>query len=243
MVRRTARRGLLRVGDHELCDSAERRVGQARAFLHFAGVEGVVVVAPCALDGVVLRGVGLDQDASRGLGSPGSACDLGEELKGALGGAEIGVVQPDIREHDTHELHARKVVPLGHHLGSDQDIDLVVVEAPQSLLGMASALRGVAVEASGSRSRKSDADLLLEPLGPHSKERGVGSAARPAFVRRGLGMVAVVAPEVVLAGVKDQRNLAVRTVFGVAAVEAEDLRGEAPPIEEEDRLAAILESL
>ena len=107
---------------------------------------------------------------------------------------------------------------------------------------MASAARGVAVETSRSRPRKSDADLFFEPLGPHSEERGVGSAARPAFVRRRLGVVAVVAPEIVLARVKDQRNLAVGTVFGMAAVEAEDLRGEAPPIEEEDRLAAILES-
>ena len=108
---------------------------------------------------------------------------------------------------------------------------------------MASAVRGVAVEASGSCSRKSDADLFLEPLGPHSEESGVWGSAGPAFLRRRLGVVAVVTSEIVLAGMKDQRNLAVRTVFGVAAVEAEDLRGEAPPIEEEDRLAAIFESL
>ena len=94
---------------------------------------------------------GLHHHAPRLAAAPGAARHLGEELEGALGGAEVGQVEAEVRVHDADQADAREVVALGDHLGADHDVDAPLAERAQHALGGAAAARDVAVEARDAR--------------------------------------------------------------------------------------------
>ena len=77
-------------------------------------------------DGVVLRGVGLDDDAAAEGAAPSTAGEgLVEELEGAFAGAEVGEMEGDVRGDDADECDERDVEALRYHLGADEDVRLV----------------------------------------------------------------------------------------------------------------------
>ena len=63
------------------------------------------------------------------MASPGdvaaarAAGDLREQLERALGRAEVGQPEADVRRDDADERHAREIVALGDHLRADEDVD------------------------------------------------------------------------------------------------------------------------
>ena len=84
-------------------EAAERRVSELAAELDLALVHRAVVVGGGGLDGVVLRRVGLDDDAAAARPAAGAAGDLLQELERALAGAEVREVQSDVGGDDADE--------------------------------------------------------------------------------------------------------------------------------------------
>ena len=68
--------------------------------------------------------VRLDDDFAFDVTASGAAGDLGEELKGAFAGAEVGHVEGEIGVDDSDERDVREVQSLRDHLRADEDIDL-----------------------------------------------------------------------------------------------------------------------
>jgi len=135
----------------------------------FLGIEVLVVVVEHGPDRVVVGIEGLDDDSSWRAGAPRAPCNLGEQLKGSLGGSEVGKVETDVGDDDTHQAYLRKVMTLGDHLGTHHDVDRPVVEAVKHALRVTAFSRGVAVESCNPRLGKLAADLLFEPLGPDTQ--------------------------------------------------------------------------
>ena len=67
----------------------------------------------------MLRVISFDEDFAGKFATAGAACDLREQLKGALGGAEIGKRETQIGGDDSYESDALKIVALGDHLRAD----------------------------------------------------------------------------------------------------------------------------
>ena len=68
--------------------------------------------------------IGLNDNLS-GQGSPaGPTGDLREELEGSLAGPVIGNVQGQVGGENSDQGHPGKIVTLGNHLRSDQEVDI-----------------------------------------------------------------------------------------------------------------------
>jgi len=203
------------------------------------GVEALVVVLHDGRDGVVVGHEGLHDHAAGNDIPPGSSRDLGQELKRALGRTKVGHVEADVGRHHTDERHARKVVTLGHHLGADEDVEFAFAEVAQYAGHEPATARAVAVEPRDACVGESALHLFFEPLGADPEQRRLGcSAPRALFWRRDL-MVAVMADQMLFGGVIGERDVAVGATFGVAALEAEDLRRESAAVQEKDDLPAL----
>ena len=106
---------------------------------------GVVLLAR-VLDAVVMGIDGL-HDRLAGLDSPpGTPRHLRQQLKRPLRRAEIGETQPDVGRHDPDERHAGKIVPLGDHLRTDEDVDSAGRHRSKNIGRCALATHGVAIE-------------------------------------------------------------------------------------------------
>ena len=196
----------------------------------------MVVVRLGAPDRVVLGPEGLDDDLARQVRPPGPAGHLGEELKGPLRGAEIRKVEPHVRRHHPHQGEAGEVVPLGHHLGPDEDVDLPPPHPAQDAVVGPGPAGGVPVEAADPRPREPGAGGLLDPFGPEAEEpHAVAPAPRAPPGGRG-GEVAEVALEAAPRHVEGERGRAVRALGRRTAVPAEDDRGEPPAVQEQKGL-------
>ena len=121
------------------------------AVLHLLFDEGVEVVLGRALDGVVVRVVGLHQDVAGQLAASGASGDLGEQLEDALGGAEVRQAESIVRADDPDKRDAVDVVALGDHLRADEQVDLAAVQAHEQALHVEAAADGVAVHAADAR--------------------------------------------------------------------------------------------
>ena len=80
----------------------------------------IVVVGQRPIEGVV-RILGLDQHFAGQVGPPAAPADLHQLGEEALGSAEIGGEQSGIGADGADQCQPRKIVPLGQHLGTDQD--------------------------------------------------------------------------------------------------------------------------
>src|SRR5215469_18563387 len=85
---------------------------------HLLIVKTLVIVALCELDGVVLRMKCLQNDPAGHLPTASASRDLGQQLKGALGGAKIGKPQGIVGAHHAYQSDAVHVVSFGDHLRS-----------------------------------------------------------------------------------------------------------------------------
>ena len=87
------------------------------------------------------------------------------------------------------------------------------------------------------------AHLLLDALGAEAEQRSVGRAAARAALGRRAAVLAVVAAQRAVGRVVDEPDVAVGAALGVAALEAQDPRREAAPVQEQDRLRARAQRL
>src|SRR5262245_42063963 len=101
--------------------------------------KGHDVVTNRELDCVMIRVERLDEDPSWRVTAAGPAGDLDEELKRSLRRAEIRDRKGCVRVDHAHERDVREIVPLRHHLGSDEDVDLSSSNACEDLLDLLTA--------------------------------------------------------------------------------------------------------
>ncbi len=67
--------------------------------------------------------MGLQITDAAALIAPGAPDHLIQQLPGALGGARITITEPEIGIDHTDQIEPGKMMPLGHELGADDDID------------------------------------------------------------------------------------------------------------------------
>src|SRR5688572_12788837 len=155
---------VLAVAEEKAGQADERRVAVMTPEVDLFGKECLVVVAGGGLDGVVLRGVALDDDARAGSAPPRAAGDLGQQAEGALPGAKIGEVQASIGVDDPDGGDAGEIKALGHHLGADNDIDVASLDLAQQPIRAAGASHRVLVPAEDPRRGKDATHLGFDPL-------------------------------------------------------------------------------
>src|SRR6185503_20036519 len=127
--------------------------------LQLALVERDVILPACELDAVMLRIQRLNDRLARTLAASGSPRDLGQQLEGPLGGAEIGHPEADVGRHDAYEGDPRKVVPLRDHLRADEDVDVALAELGPQCRERAFAADRIAVQPREAGGRPQPGDL------------------------------------------------------------------------------------
>ena len=192
----------------------------------------------------MLGHIGLDQAAAGNDLAAGAPRHLIEKLKGAFGGARVGMGEAKIGVDHADECEAREVVALGHELGADDDVDLAVLDLAQGLAEIADARGQVARQQHAARLGKEGGDLLVDALdaGPARHERMLGPAIRAGFGDRHEG-AAMVAFEPAAEAVLDQPRRAVGAFEFEAAIPADGDRRIAAPVQKEERLLAARQSL
>jgi hypothetical protein len=106
----------------------------------------------------------------RHVAAPGAPGHLGEELKGALGGAKIGHPEADIGGDHAHQRHVGNVVALGDHLRAHEDVVIALAEFVEDGLVLALAGDGVAVEAGDAGGGEGAVQILLDFFGPQPRK-------------------------------------------------------------------------
>src|SRR6185437_14624823 len=101
---------------------------------------------------------------------------------------------------------------------------------------------GIAIDTGHTGVRQQRLHLRLDALGAIAELLEERTRAFPAGLRQRHRVVAVVAARAADPLVDGQRDAAVRTLEGVAALAAEDGRREASPVQEQDRLLAALDA-
>ena len=84
----------------------------------------------------VIREVGLDQYHPWFLGASGASGHLHQLRKQTFRRPEIRAEQGTIRVDHPDQRQVGEVVPLGDHLGADEDVDLAPRDARQDGLGL-----------------------------------------------------------------------------------------------------------
>ncbi len=136
---------------------------------------------PRELHGGTVRRVGLDEDLALRFAAAGAAGDLGEQLEGALGGAEVGQVEREVGIEHADQGDVGEVESLGDHLGADEDVELLAAEVAQGVAELVLALHGVGVHPGDAGGREDGADGFLGALGAVAAEADGGIAAGLAF--------------------------------------------------------------
>ncbi len=114
-----------------LTSEMKRRIAHLAAELQLALVERREVLPAGELNAVVIGIQRLHNRFARLLAASGAPGHLGQQLKRALGGAEIGDAESDVGRDHADQRHPRKVVAFRNHLGADQDVDVAVAESRQ----------------------------------------------------------------------------------------------------------------
>ena len=135
------------------------------------------------------------------------------------------------------------MVPLGHHLGADENLDGAGRERTQRVLKTGSPAHGVAVENRRRYIGQKAPEVVGDLFGAGAdRVKKVASALR-AVRRRPLSVATVMAAEIARSLVDDQRHRARRTLDAMAAVAAEVDRRPSPALHEQDRLLATFHGL
>jgi len=222
-----------------MTDVSERRIAQRLSIPDLLGVEAFVVVLNNRLNGVMIGEEGLDDDPPEGVCSASATRNLGQELKRSLGCSKVWHVEPDIGGDYANQSNAREVVSFGNHLRADQDIHLARLERGQHTLYVAPLSGGVPIHSRRSGRLETGTDFFFQSLGARPQQSGVGISASPATLRRDFFESAVVAAKLMGARVIHQGDVAFGAAFGMSAVEAENLSGEASPIQKQHGLATL----
>ena len=202
-------------------------------------IERLAVAGDDRLHHRVLGRRGLDERTARAAHAAGPPGHLRQELKGALGGAEVAMRQGDIGIDHADEPQQREIVALRHQLGADHDVGFAARDGLELLAQALDPAENVARQHRHARIREALGDLLGEPLdaGAAGDEAVLGGALRTGFRPR-LGVAAMMADELAAEAVLDEPGRAIRAVEAVTAGPAQGQRRVAAAVEEQQRLTA-----
>ena len=88
--------------------------------------------------------MGLQEDRTRSFLTPGPPRDLVQQLVGSFRRPKVAARQPEISVNHAHSGEHREMVPLGHHLGANDDIDLAGLDRADELRRQAGAGKRIA---------------------------------------------------------------------------------------------------
>src|ERR1051325_4110170 len=226
-------------------DPAEGWIPELLAELEFLLVKAGEVMAAGELNGRVKGSESLYDDFAFDVAAAGAARNLGEQLKGALAGAEIWLVQRQIGVNDPDQSDIGEVETLGNHLRAEQDVNFAGAEIAQDAAEIVLALEGVGIHAFDSRVRKEFGQGVLDLLRADASIADLRVAA--VFIGTGrrhrLGVRADVAHQLLILAMERQRDTAIGTAGDVAAHRALQRAGEAAPIQKQNDLLFAFETL
>src|ERR1700687_25763 len=138
------------------------RVVHPAAELKLFLIEADEVVSGCVLNGVVVLEISLQHNFAGSLAAACASGDLGQELKRALSGAEVGEAESNIGYDHTTQRYAVNVVPFGDHLRTDQQVKFAFVQRVQGSLEIFVAADCVAIEPGDAGLRKHAVEQFFE---------------------------------------------------------------------------------
>lgn len=226
-------------------DSAvgEGREGKLAAHFHFLLGVAIEVVLAGELNAGAVGSEGLDDDFALEFAAPGAPGDLGDELKGALAGAEVRDVEAEVCVKDSHQGDVGKMEAFGDHLGADEDVDFLGFEFAEDVLEGVFAAHGIGIDAGEFCFGEDFLEDFLDFLGAVALEGDAGVFAFWAFFGDDGLVAADVADEAFIGAVVGEGDCAVGALAGVAAAVALERAGEASAVEEEDGLLPFFEAL
>src|SRR5437588_6176714 len=124
----------------------ERWVTMISAMSNLFVIEPAIVLRRCMPQRVMMRMIGLNQNAAGQVAAAGASSDLSYQLKGALGCAKIRQGQACVNRNHTNQSDVRKIMSLRQHLGPDEQIDFTFAEVQQSLFELVPSHFGVAID-------------------------------------------------------------------------------------------------
>ncbi len=192
----------LRALDDDVSQDGVGRVMHPAAVLKFLGGKSGVVVSGGELNGIVVGVIGLDEHFAGEVSATGSAGDLGEELKGAFGGAEVGQAKRKVCTDHADEGDAVNIVAFGDHLGADEEVDFTGMEAGKKALHVHASTNRVAIHSPDASVGKEFLEALFTLLRARAKVIEVLALAGWA----GLGDIASEAAVVALEALARLRN-------------------------------------
>ena len=199
-------------------EMAVRRVTEFSALLELGGREAMEIQSLGELDRV---GGGLealhDNDALE-VTTTRAAGDLGEQLKGTFGGAEIRQLQRKIGVDDAHQRHPREVEALGDHLRAEEHVIFARAEVREDLPEEVLLAHGIRIDAGHAGAGEELGDGLLDLLGTVTLPADLRGATTRAEHRGAFLMVTQVAAGGVVGAMERQRNTATLTLNGLAAI-------------------------
>ena len=191
----------------------------------------------------MLRIKGLDQHPAAAAGATGATGDLGQQRKAAFGGAKIGQIEDAVGAEHPDQTDAGKIMPLGDHLGTNQNIDLPRHHfIDQPLMGTLAA-GGVAIHPRYPRAGEEFGQFLLQSLGAGPLRFDIQTMALGADFGRRFEIITIMTAHLALPLMKGQGDFTVRAVKAAAAIGAEQKGRKAAPVKQQQRLLAQLQRL
>ena len=184
----------------------------------------------------------LDDHLARQVRPPGPPSDLHQLCKQALGRAPVGGEKRRIGADRPDQRQLRKVVPLGQHLGADQDVGLAGVDLCAQRFPLLAALGRVAVHAQDARLWKTLGKRFFEALGAAPEGQDVLVATGRASLGHAAFEAAVMAAQAAVGEVQHQVGRAARAVGDPAAGGTAENRRVAAAVEEDQALLAACQT-
>src|ERR1700677_2313837 len=135
------------------------------------------VVAGGILHRIMVLKISLQNYFTGRLAAAGTAGDLREQLKGALGGAEVRQSQGAVGTDHADQGDAVNVVPLGDHLRAHQQIEFTFIERGKRALEVFVAANRVAIKTRDARLRKHAVQQFFQLLRAGTEKINVLAAA------------------------------------------------------------------
>src|SRR6476619_4991391 len=108
--------------DQQRSQGDERRIIVILPVANLLFIKPGVVLTARVAQRVMIRVISLNQNFAGQITASGSTSDLGQQLEGPLGGAEIGQRQTGVDRYHTNQRNIWEIVTFGEYLGADQHI-------------------------------------------------------------------------------------------------------------------------
>ena len=220
----------------DLHHAGKGRVIQQASVLDLLRVESFIVLPRRRLNDIVIRIIRLEQDFPLLAATARTACTLGDEVEGLLGGKVAWHIERPICRKDTDRLHAGDIMSLGHHLRAEKNIYISAAEFFQNGPRAVLLLRTVYIEALDACFGKCLVQILLDMLRTTPEVEDLPAVALRTFMGQRMHCLAVMAFQLCSVFVIDQRNIAIRAFEDIAAVSAHERRREAAAVQKKDGL-------